>query len=102
MAKRDLRYRRDTVKKAAILDMFKDRDEPLKCELIDEKVDGSATVYYIDGSPFVDFCLGPHVQHTGKLKAFKLLALSGAYWKGDAERANAAYIRNRICQTGRT
>ncbi|MBP6003155.1 MAG: threonine--tRNA ligase [Pyrinomonadaceae bacterium] len=86
MAKRDLRYRRDTVEKAAILDMFKGREEPLKCELIDEKVDGSATVYYIDGSPFVDFCLGPHVQHTGKLKAFKLLALSGAYWKGDAER----------------
>jgi threonyl-tRNA synthetase len=86
MAKRDLRYRRDTVEKAAILDMFRDRDEPLKCELIDEKVDGTASVYYIDGSAFIDFCLGPHVQHTGKLKAFKLLALSGAYWKGDAER----------------
>lgn len=86
MAKRDLKYRRDEIDKAEILDMFKGRDEPLKCELIDEKVEGSATVYYIDGSPFVDFCLGPHVQHTGKLKAFKLLALSGAYWKGDAER----------------
>jgi threonyl-tRNA synthetase len=86
MAKRDLRYRRDTVAKAAILDIFKGREEPLKCELIDEKVDGDASVYYIDGSSFIDFCLGPHVQHTGKLKAFKLLALSGAYWKGDAER----------------
>ncbi len=86
MAKRDLKYRRDTISKAEILDMFKEREEPLKCELIDEKVDGTASVYYIDGSPFIDFCLGPHVQHTGKLKAFKLLALSGAYWKGDAER----------------
>ena len=86
MAKGDLRYRRETIEKAAILDLFKGREEPLKCELIDEKVDGSATVYHIDGSPFIDFCLGPHVQHTGKLKAFKLLALSGAYWKGDAER----------------
>ncbi|MFZ1699250.1 MAG: threonine--tRNA ligase [Pyrinomonadaceae bacterium] len=86
MAKRDLKYRRDTIDKAAILEMFKGRDEPLKCELIDEKVNGWASVYYIDGSPFIDFCLGPHVQHTGKLKAFKLLALSGAYWKGDAER----------------
>ncbi len=86
MAKRDLRYRRDTVDKAAILSLFKDREEPLKCELIDEKVESSASVYYIDGSSFIDFCLGPHVQHTGKLKAFKLLALSGAYWKGDAER----------------
>ncbi len=86
MAKGDLRYRREVVEKSAILDLFKGREEPLKCELIDEKVDGSATIYHIDGSPFIDFCLGPHVQHTGKLKAFKLLALSGAYWKGDAER----------------
>ncbi len=86
MAKGDLRYRREVVEKAAILELFKGRDEPLKCELIDEKVDGSATIYHIDGSPFIDFCLGPHVQHTGKLKAFKLLAISGAYWKGDAER----------------
>ena len=86
MAKGDLRYRREVVVKSAILELFKGREEPLKCELIDEKVDGSATIYHIDGSPFIDFCLGPHVQHTGKLKAFKLLAISGAYWKGDAER----------------
>ena len=86
MAKRDLKYRRDIVDKAAILDLFKERDEPLKCELIEEKANGTASIYHIDGSPFLDFCLGPHVPHTGKLKAFKLLALSGAYWKGDAER----------------
>lgn len=87
LAKQDLKYRREEVAKAQILDIFKDREEPLKCELIDEKVEGStATIYHIDGSPFIDFCLGPHVPHTGKLKAFKLLALSGAYWRGDAER----------------
>ncbi len=84
MAKQNLVYRREEIEKAKILDLFKERDEPLKCELIDEKVNGSASVYYIDNSPFIDFCLGPHVPHTGKLKAFKLLALSGAYWKGDA------------------
>lgn len=86
MAKRNLPYRREDVGKAQILDIFKEREEPLKCELIDEKVAGTASVYYIDNSPFIDFCLGPHVPHTGKLKAFKLLAISGAYWKGDAER----------------
>lgn len=85
MAKQNLPYRREDIEKAKILDLFKERDEPLKCELIDEKVEGSASVYYIDNSPFIDFCLGPHVPHTGKLKAFKLLALSGAYWKGDAD-----------------
>ncbi|CAN5392859.1 threonine--tRNA ligase [soil metagenome] len=85
LAKRDLKYRREDIEKAKIIDLFNERDEPLKCELIEEKVQGSASIYYIDGSPFIDFCMGPHVPHTGKLKAFKLLALSGAYWKGDAE-----------------
>ena len=85
MAKQNLPYRREDINKAKILDIFKEREEPLKCEIIEEKVSETASVYYIDNSPFIDFCLGPHVPHTGKLKAFKLLALSGAYWKGDAE-----------------
>ena len=85
IAKQNLPYRREDIEKAKILEIFKERDEPLKCELIDEKVEDTASIYYIDNSPFIDFCLGPHVPHTGKLKAFKLLALSGAYWKGDAE-----------------
>lgn len=85
MAKQNLPYRREDIEKAKILDIFAERDEPLKRELIDEKVTDSASVYYIDNSPFIDFCMGPHVPHTGKLQAFKLLALSGAYWKGDAE-----------------
>jgi threonyl-tRNA synthetase len=84
LAKQNLPYRREDVDKARILEIFHERDEPLKCELIEEKVEGTASVYYIDKSPFIDFCLGPHVPHTGKLKAFKLLAMSGAYWKGDA------------------
>ena len=84
MAKQNLPYRREDIDKAKILEIFQQREEPLKRELIDEKVEGTASVYYIDNSPFIDFCLGPHVPHTGKLKAFKLLALSGVYWKGDA------------------
>ena len=86
MVKQNLRYRREDIDKARILEIFGERNEPLKCELIDEKADDSASVYYIDDSPFIDFCLGPHVPHTGKLQAFKLLAISGAYWKGDSER----------------
>jgi threonyl-tRNA synthetase len=85
MAKQNLVYRREDIEKAKILDIFQQREEPLKRELIDEKVSDTASVYYIDNSSFIDFCLGPHVPHTGKLQAFKLLALSGAYWKGDAE-----------------
>ena len=85
MAKQNLPYRREVLAKAALIKLFEGRDEPLKCQLIDEKADTTATAYYIDNTPFVDFCLGPHVSNTNKLKAFKLLAISGAYWKGDAE-----------------
>jgi threonyl-tRNA synthetase len=84
IAKRNLAYRRDEITKQAALQLFAERDEPLKCELIEEKAGEVVSVYYIDGSPFLDFCLGPHVPNTNKLKAFKLLSLAGAYWKGDA------------------
>ena len=86
IASRNLAYRREEIPKSQALDVFKERDEPLKCELIDEKAGSIVSVYYIDGSPFIDFCLGPHVPNTNKLKAFKLLSLAGAYWKGDASQ----------------
>jgi threonyl-tRNA synthetase len=86
IAKRNLAYRRDEIPKQDALRVFQERDEPLKCELIDEKAGDVVSVYYIDGSPFIDFCLGPHVPNTNRLRAFKLLSLAGAYWKGDAER----------------
>jgi len=86
IAKRNMPYRRDEIPKTEALRIFNERDEPLKCELIDEKAGERVSVYYIDGSPFLDFCLGPHVPNTNKLKAFRLLSLAGAYWKGDAER----------------
>ncbi|MGI8493961.1 MAG: threonine--tRNA ligase, partial [Pyrinomonadaceae bacterium] len=85
MAKQNLPYRREDTSKSEILDIFEKRNEPLKKELVNEKVIDTASIYYIDNSQFIDFCLGPHVPHTGKIKALKLLALSGAYWKGDAE-----------------
>src|SRR6266567_188372 len=86
IAKRNMPYRRDEIPKAEALRIFAEREEPLKCELIDEKAGEVVSVYYIDGSPFIDFCLGPHVPNTNRLRAFKLLSLAGAYWKGDAER----------------
>ena len=84
IASKNLGYRREEISKAEALRVFSERDEPLKCELIDEKAGEKVSVYYIDGSPFIDFCLGPHVPNTNKLRAFKLLSLAGAYWKGDA------------------
>jgi len=56
--------------------------EPMKIELITEKADQVFSEYTL-GDHFIDFCRGPHVPSTKRLKAFKLLAVSGAYWKGD-------------------
>ena len=70
------------------LTFFRDRGEPLKVQLIEEKTAGQAEVscYTIkDRETFVDFCVGPHVPSTGRLKAFKLTSTSNAYWKGDAK-----------------
>jgi threonyl-tRNA synthetase len=54
----------------------------MKRELIEEKADEVFTEYTL-GPDFIDFCRGPHVPSTGRIKAFKLLSIAGAYWKGD-------------------
>jgi threonyl-tRNA synthetase len=86
IAKRNLSYRREEIPKAEALRIFEERNEPLKCQLVADKGGDTVSVYYIDGSPFIDFCLGPHVPNTNKLRAFKLLSLAGAYWMGDATK----------------
>ncbi|MEJ7576286.1 MAG: threonine--tRNA ligase [Pyrinomonadaceae bacterium] len=86
IGKRNLAYRRDEIPKEEALRIFDEREEPLKRELIEEKGGDVVSVYYIDGTPFVDFCVGPHVTNSNRLRAFKLLTIAGAYWKGDPER----------------
>jgi threonyl-tRNA synthetase len=83
----DLMFERQMWPRDEAIDFFKKRGEPLKVQLIEEKAAGHSEVscYTIkDRETFVDFCVGPHVPSTGKLKAFKLLSTSQAYWKGDA------------------
>jgi threonyl-tRNA synthetase len=92
IAKRNLAYRREEIPKADALRIFAERSEPLKCQLVEDKGGEMVSVYHIDNSPFIDFCLGPHVPNTNKLKAFKLLTLSGSYWMGDAENAQMQRI----------
>ena len=57
-------------------------DQKMKIELITEKADSVFSEYTL-GPHFIDFCRGPHVPSTSKIKAFKLLSIAGAYWKGD-------------------
>jgi threonyl-tRNA synthetase len=83
-------YERQLWPREEALAFFTQRGEPLKVQLIEEKTAGQShvSVYTIkDKDLFVDFCVGPHVPSTTKLKAFKLLTTSNAYWKGDAKNA---------------
>src|SRR3954470_518841 len=87
LASQDLVYERQIWPRDEAKAFFEKRGEPLKMQLIDEKTEGQkdVSVYTIkDKDTFVDFCVGPHVPSTAKLKAFKLLNTSNAYWKGDA------------------
>jgi len=77
---RDLPYERKYTEKNAGLKLY--ADQPMKCELITERA-GDVFSEYTLGPDFIDFCRGPHVPSTKKLKAFKLLSIAGAYWKGD-------------------
>jgi threonyl-tRNA synthetase len=72
-------------------------DQPYKLELIDELPDRTLTIYR-QGS-FVDLCRGPHVNSTGEVKAFKLLSIAGAYWKGDERRPMLQRIYGTAFQT---
>jgi threonyl-tRNA synthetase len=87
LASQDLPYERQMWPRQDAIEFFTKRGEPLKVQLIQEKTEGQSEVscYTIkDRDTFVDFCVGPHVPSTGRLKAFKLVGTSNAYWKGDA------------------
>jgi threonyl-tRNA synthetase len=83
LASRDLGFERRMVPKDEAKARFAALGEPLKVQLIEEKGGAVVSCYAID-DVFMDFCTGPHVPSTSRLKAFKLLSTSNAYWKGDA------------------
>ena len=86
IVKRNVRFERVEMPKAEMLRLFRDDvDDALKCELIEEKGGDVVSAYKL-GDQFIDFCLGPHLPATSKIKAFKLLTLAGAYWRGDEHR----------------
>ena len=81
LADRNLPIQKIIHDKPEAVEKFKKLGQSLKVELIEEK-GGEKVSCYAQGG-FVDFCLGPHLPSTGYIKHFKLLSVSGAYWKGD-------------------
>ena len=80
--KADIAISRNEVRREQALAVMKNRDEKYKIQLIEELPEGSVISLYTQGD-YIDLCRGPHLPSTGKIKAFKLTSVTGAYWKGD-------------------
>ena len=80
----DLPFRRDDMSREQAINYFRSQDEAYKVELLEEIPQDKVSLY--QQGNFIDLCRGPHIPSTGFIKAFKLTATSGAYWRGDERR----------------
>ncbi len=82
--KSDLPIERQELPRAEAIKLMKRFKEPYKVQLIEDLPDEETISFYKQGA-FIDLCRGPHLPSTGKIKAFKLMSLTGAYWRGDSK-----------------
>ena len=80
--KSNLPIERFTLPRAEAIELMKGFNETYKVELIEDLPDGEEISFYKQGN-FIDLCRGPHLPSTGKIKAFSLTSIAGAYWRGD-------------------
>ena len=90
LAKSKSEYTRQSVSKADGITYFTQKGDEYKLDLIKDLKDGSIT-FYTQGN-FTDLCRGPHIPHTGFIKAVKLMNVAGAYWRGDESRKQLTRI----------
>jgi len=81
IVKKNDRVERFELPREEAIKLMEERNEPYKVELINDLPDEATISFYRQGD-FVDLCAGPHLMSTGKVKAFKLTSLAGAYWRG--------------------
>jgi threonyl-tRNA synthetase len=91
IAQEDKPFVHDTMNREQALAEFRRRGQDYKIELINDKVEGDEVSVYHTGE-FLDLCRGPHVKSTKDLKAFKLLRVAGAYWRGDEKQPQLTRI----------
>ncbi|MGG1314131.1 threonine--tRNA ligase [Cohnella laeviribosi] len=84
IAQEDLPITRRVISREEAIKMFEAREEPLKLELIRDLPEDAVITVYTQGE-FSDLCRGPHLPSTGRIRAFKLMNVAGAYWRGDAK-----------------
>ncbi len=83
LAKQNDKVERSVMDRSEAVDFFRDMGEEYKAKIIEDIPKDQQISLYRQGD-FIDLCRGPHVPNTGKLKAFKLMKLAGAYWRGDS------------------
>src|SRR5271169_2918829 len=81
LAAQNIPNERKLLPKPEALELYRKWDQGFKCELVEEKAVEPMVSFYTTGK-FIDFCRGPHIPSTGRIKAFKLMSVAGAYWKG--------------------
>jgi threonyl-tRNA synthetase len=81
LAAKDFPNERKLIPKPEALELYRKSNQEFKCELVEEKATEPMVSFYTTGK-FIDFCRGPHIPSTGRIKAFKLMSVAGAYWKG--------------------
>ena len=81
LAAQDIPNERKFLPKPEAIELYQNWNQIFKCELVEEKATEPMVSFYTTGK-FIDFCRGPHIPSTGRIKAFKLTSVSGAYWKG--------------------
>mgnify|MGYP005843082829 CR=1 FL=1 len=90
LARQKNAYQRIPISKQAAIQHFQQKGDPYKLELLQELQDGQIT-FYQQGN-FTDLCQGPHIPHTGFIKAIKLLNIAGAYWRGNEKNKQLTRI----------
>jgi len=87
---KDYKFVRQEIDKQEAIKIFKERNEIYKLELLNEIPEEKVSIYIHNN--FLDLCRGPHITSTGQLKYFKLLSISGAYWRGDEKNPQLTRI----------
>lgn len=90
LAKKESKYLRKEVPKNEAIQYFNEKGDPYKLDLLNDLTDGEIT-FYSQGE-FTDLCRGPHIPHTGFIKAIKITNIAGAYWKGDEKNKQLTRI----------
>src|SRR5271166_1791242 len=83
LVKQDLPYAREFLPRQEGLERFKSEGDFMKCHFIEQFTEPDEKISIYKTGKFTDFCRGPHIPSTGRIKAFKLLNIAGAYWLGD-------------------